>query len=247
MTLIVTLDRPQTHNAMTPGMGEALGAILDEFEADDNLLTAVITGAGSRAFCGGFDLAYAVAHPEVFEQPLAFSEVVRRATGSKPIIAAVNGDAFGLGFELALACDLIVASPGARFCLPEPKVGLAAIGGGAVRLSRQIGFKHALGMLLTAKPVSADEGWRLGFVNEIVKDGTVVDAALRWSELIERCAPLAVRATKQMAYENFDKPDMATALDPRSYPAVAAVLVSVDAREGALAFAERRTPNWKGR
>jgi crotonobetainyl-CoA hydratase len=232
---------------MTPAMGVSLGKILDAYDLEDDARTAVITGSGDRAFCGGFDLDYAASHPEIYEQPMSFSEIIRREPSPKPVIAAVNGDAFGLGFELALACDLIVASKNARFGLPEPKVGLAAIGGGVVRLTRQIGLKRALGMLLTAKAVSAEDGYQLGFVNEVVGTESALDAALRWSQLIGRCSPLAIRATKQMAYENFEKPNLRSALDPREYPAVQTMLASVDAREGARAFAEKRPPCWLGR
>jgi enoyl-CoA hydratase/carnithine racemase len=246
-TLIVTINRPQTHNALTPDMGAALGAILGDYGQNDAALVAIITGAGERAFCGGFDLGYAAAHPEIFDQAMSFSEIVRRPTDLKPLIAAVNGDAFGLGFELALACDLIIAGANARFCLPEPKVGLAAIGGGVVRLTRQIGLKRAMGMLLTGTAVAAEEGQRLGFVNEVVLGEPVLDAALRWGELIARCAPLAIRATKQMAYDNFDRPDLQAALNPHGYPAVAKMLASADVREGARAFTERRVPRWLGR
>jgi crotonobetainyl-CoA hydratase len=246
-TLIVTINRPQTHNALTPDMGFALGAILDDYGRNDAAAVAIITGAGERAFCGGFDLGYAAAHPEIFDQPMAFSEIVRRGTDLKPVIAAVNGDAFGLGFELALACDLIIAGANARFALPEPKVGLAAIGGGVVRLTRQIGLKRAMGMLLTASVVSADEGVRLGFVTEIAVSEPVLDTAIRWSERIARCAPLAIRATKQVAYDNLDKPNLQAALDPRAYPAVTTMLASADVREGARAFTERREPHWLGR
>lgn len=244
--LTITIARPSASNALHPPACAELGQVLDWYEANSDAVVCIITGEGDKAFSAGFDLRYADAHPELYENPLFASEIVRRAQRSKPLIAAVNGVAVGLGFELALACDLIVAAAHASFGLPEPRVGLAAMGGGVVRLSRQIGLKKALGLILTGRIVSAQEGYEAGFINEIAT-GNVLDCARKWAAQIAECAPLAVKASLQMAYGNFELPDLATALDPHSYTAALEVLASDDASEGRHAFIERRKPKWTGR
>jgi enoyl-CoA hydratase/carnithine racemase len=244
--LTITIVRPQVHNALHPPACREIGAVLDALETRTDADVAIITGAGEKAFSAGFDLRWANEHPEVLTQPLIASEITRRQGIGKPLIAAVNGLALGLGFELALACDLIVAAKHARFGLPEARVGLAAMAGGVVRLTREIGPKRALGMILTGNMCSADEGLRAGFVNEIA-DGDVLAAARRWAASIAECSPLSLRASKEMAYRSADLPDMAAALDPRSYPAVTRVLESEDAVEGRRAFLENRKPQWRGR
>ena len=150
------------------------------------------------------------------------------------------------GFEIALARDLIVASTNAKFALPEPKVGLAALAGGMQRLPRQIGMKNALGMMLTGRHVSAEEGMRLGFVNEVVEPENLISAAKAWAKQIEECSPMSIRATKQVAYENFNEPDLEKSMKAH-YSAVKALFGSEDFIEGPVAFAEKRLPNWKGK
>jgi enoyl-CoA hydratase/carnithine racemase len=157
----------------------------------------------------------------------------------------VNGVAMGGGFEIALACDLIVASETATFALPEPRVGLAALAGGIHRLPRQIGLKNAMGMLLTGRRVSAAEGLRLGFVNEVVPPRELMSAARRWADQILECAPLSVRASKQAAMAGLDL-GLEEACNARSEGLVAMVK-SQDFVEGPRAFAEKRAPRWKGR
>jgi len=242
---VLTLARPHALNAFDDAMVRALDRSLSAAEDDEAVRVVVLTGEG-KAFSAGFDLAYAGRHPEVYRNPSFGAEIVRRPLRRKPLIAAVNGIAFGLGFELALACDLIVAAGDAQFALPEPTVGLAAIGGGVARLSRQIGFKPALGIALSARRVSAGEGQRLGFVNEVA-EGPVVAAARAWADRIVRGAPLAIAATLEIAYRSIELPQLATALDPQRYPSIAAVLESEDAQEGRRAFMEKRAPVWRGR
>ena len=150
------------------------------------------------------------------------------------------------GFEIALACDLIVASTNAKFALPEPKVGLAALAGGMQRLPRQIGMKNALGMMLTGRHVSAEEGMRLGFVNEVVEPENLLASAKSWAKQIEECSPMSIRATKQVAYENFNEPDLEKSMSTH-YSAVKDLFSSEDFIEGPVAFAEKRLPNWKGK
>ena len=140
----------------------------------------------------------------------------------------------GGGFEIALACDLIVASTNAKFALPEPKVGLAALAGGMQRLPRQIGMKNALGMMLTGRHVSAEEGKSLGFVNEVVEPENLLSAAKAWAKQIEECSPMSIRATKQVAYENFNEPDLEKSMKAH-YSAVKELFGSEDFIEGPVA------------
>jgi len=244
--LTITINRPQVRNALHPPACEEIGAALDRFESLADASVAIITGSGDKAFSAGFDLRWANDHPEVMQNPLIGSEITRRKQIGKPVIAAVNGLALGLGFELALACDLIVAAPHAKFGLPEPRVGLAAMAGGVVRLTREIGPKRALAIILTGAMVSAQDGLRDGFVNQIAADG--LDACAReWARAMAECSPLSLKASKEMAYRYSELDDLQAALDPRSYPAVMKVLDSADAIEGRRAFLESRKPQWQGR
>jgi enoyl-CoA hydratase/carnithine racemase len=244
--LTVTLERPELLNALHPPAHVELDAIWNEFEADRELWVAIVTGAGDRAFCAGNDLKYQAAGGRVVVPPSGFAGLTARYDMVKPVIAAVNGVAMGGGFEIALACDLIVASERAAFALPEPRVGLAALAGGVHRLPRQIGLKHAMGMILTGRRVSAEEGLRLGFVNEIVPHAELAAAARRWADAICECAPLSVRASKEAALRGLDAATLREAVDGR-YEQMVAMVMSEDFREGPRAFAEKRKPAWKGR
>jgi len=243
---IVTLNRPEVMNSLHPPANFELEAVFDDFVADPDLWVAIITGAGDRAFSAGNDLKFTAQHGGRLEvNPKGFAGLTARYDNWKPVIAAVNGVAMGGGFEIALACDIIVASEKAVFALPEPRVGLAALAGGMHRLPRSIPLKHAMGMLLTGRRVSAEEGYRLGFVNEVVPDGEALKGAKRWAEQIIACAPLSVRASKQSAYQGLAQ--SVEEASRTSYDQVVAMVKSQDFIEGPRAFAEKRDPVWKGR
>jgi enoyl-CoA hydratase/carnithine racemase len=243
--LTVTLNRPEVRNAIHPPAARELEQVFDEFEADPELWVAILTGAGDLAFSAGNDLKYQAAGNKMDWPKTGFGGIALRFDSVKPLIAAVNGVALGGGFEIALACDLIIASERASFGLPEPLVGQAAMAGGMHRLPRQIGLKNAMGMLLTGRRVDAAEGQRLGFVNEVVAPEQLMDAAHRWADQILECAPLSVRASKQAALQGLDAAGLEAAVRGR-YDQLYAMLKSGDYIEGARAFAEKRRPQWKG-
>lgn len=245
----ITLDRPAVLNALHKPMHAELQRAFDAFAADPESRVCVVTGAGERAFCAGSDLKAAAQSQDLLGgyPKNGYAGLIERFDLDKPLVAAVNGVALGGGFELALACDLIIASDNARFGLPEPLVGAVALGGGLHRLARQIGLKQAMGMILTAQAVSAQEGLRLGFVNEVVPQAELGLATRRWCEQILKCAPLAIAASKQTVMRGLDEPSLAAGLrHQESYPAYAAWRVAEDTREGPRAFAEKRPPRWRG-
>ena len=162
---LVTIARPERMNAIDPATDRAMGEALAALDREAEVRCIVITGAGDRAFSAGNDLRYQAEGNKIEVPPSGFAGLTARYNLNKPVIAAVNGVAMGGGFEIALACDLIIASENAVFALPEPRVGLAALAGGLHRLPRQIGTKQALGMILTGRQVKAAEGKELGFVN----------------------------------------------------------------------------------
>lgn len=243
---IITINRPEAANALNPRAQLDLMEALDAFEADDTQWVAILTGAGDKAFCAGMDLKHQAGEGGMFTAPKGFGGVTNRPGLIKPLIAAVNGFAMGGGFEIALACDIVVAARHAVFAAQEPRFGLAALAGGIQRLPAIIGLKHAMGILLTGRRVSAEEGVRLGFVNEMA-EGDVLLAARRWANEILACAPLAVRATKEATLRSLQLPAEPTILDQLAWPAMAAMLASEDAEEGPRAFAEKRNPVWRAR
>ncbi len=245
--LTVTLDRPEVMNALHPMANQELSGVFDEFVADPELWVAIITGAGDRAFSAGNDLKFQASggRGRVEMPSTGFAGLTSRFDNPKPVIAAVNGVAMGGGFEIALACDLIIASENAVFALPEPRVGLAALAGGIHRLPRHIGTKQAMGMLLTGRRVSAREGRELGFVNEVVSPDQLMKAARAWAEQILECAPLSVRASKQAALQGLEV-GLQEAMSGH-YEQLREMLKSEDFIEGPRSFAEKRKPEWKGR
>jgi enoyl-CoA hydratase/carnithine racemase len=208
---------------------------------------AILTGAGERAFCAGADLKQQAAEGGIEMPRSGFGGLTSRFDLTKPVIAAVNGVALGGGFELALACDLIIAADSASFALPEPRVGLAALGGGILRLVRQIPEKQALGMILTGRRVTAAEGRELGFVNEVVAAPELLGAARRWADMILAGSPMSIRASKAIAQRgSIGTLEEASRLQ-LGYPETVAMMASADYAEGPRAFAEKRQPRWSGR
>ena len=243
---IITINRPEVMNALHAPAHDEFSAIFDDFVSDPEQWVAIITGAGERAFSAGNDLKYQASGGDMTRgSDTGFAGITSRFDNPKPVIAAVNGVAMGGGFEIALACDLVIAAENAVFALPEPRVGLAALAGGVHRLPREIGMKQALGMMLTGRRVSAEEGKQLGFVNEVAPAGQVLEAAREWANQILECAPLSVRASKQAAMEGMDADSLEAAMNGR-YDQVNAMRHSADFIEGPLAFSEKRSPNWQG-
>lgn len=245
---IVTFNRPEKMNALHSPAHFELDAIFNDFAADPDQWVAIVTGAGERAFSAGNDLTHQASGGEMRSPPSGFAGLTSRFDLNKPLIAAVNGVAMGGGFEIALACDIIVAADNAIFALPEPRVGLAALAGGVHRLPRQIGMKQAMGMILTGRRVSAAEGKELGFVNEVTAQAELMNAARKWANLILECSPMSVRASKEAVMKGLDEPTLAAAIAGQNkYPAIAALFRSEDFKEGPLAFAQKRPPKWTGR
>jgi crotonobetainyl-CoA hydratase len=248
--LVITINRPEARNAVNGAVSTAVGDALEQAQNDDGVRAVVITGAGDKSFCAGADLK-AISRRENLYHPdhgeWGFAGYVHHFI-DKPTIAAVNGTALGGGTELALASDLVVACQSATFGLPEVKVGLFAAAGGVFRIVHQLPRKIALEMVLTGEPISAAEAAKWGLINQVVPDGTVLEAALALAERVTVNAPLSVQASKRIAYGADDGviPDEEPGW-ARTQREFGVVLKSEDAKEGPLAFAEKRPPVWKAR
>lgn len=248
----ITLNRPDSMNALNPELRYALSKHLDEVESNPNIWLAVITGKGNKAFCAGMDLKHRAELVNATEEQQNIWQRMHEDTVSlnerwyfpKPIIAKVNGYALGGGLELALACDIIIASENSEFGLPEPKRGLIAGGVGVHRLPRQIGLKPAMGYLLTGRHMRAQRAYELGLINEVVTAEQLDQAVEGWVHDILLCSPMAVRATKQVAMQGLNKPLPEAFAETYEYETDRAN--STDAVEGPRAFAEKRKPNWTG-
>ena len=245
--LWITIDRPQALNALNPQAHRELSAALDRTPPIPPLRVAVITGAGERAFCVGSDLkARAVGNADD-HPPTGFGGISHRFDLAKPVIAAVNGLALGGGVEIVAACDLAIAADHAEFALPEPRVGLAALGGGGLqRLARNLPLKYAMELVLTGRRFGAEEAKRIGLINDVVPRAELKARVRQMADAIIAGAPLAVEASKQVMLQSLALPDLATALRA-TYPAAERMLASEDAREGQRAFVEKRKPRWQGK
>ena len=243
--LTVTINRPAVMNALHSPANFELERVFNDFSADPDQWVAILTGAGDRAFSAGNDLKYQADGGKLEAVPNGFAGLTSRFDCNKPLIAAVNGVAMGGGFEIALACDLIIAADNAVFALPEPRVGLAALAGGLHRLPRQVGLKPAMGMILTGRRVSAAEGERLGFINEVVPQAELMAAAQRWARQILECSPASIRASKASVLAGLNDADLQRAMAQR-VPEVDQLFRSADFVEGPKAFAEKRPPRWQG-
>jgi enoyl-CoA hydratase/carnithine racemase len=242
---VVTINRAPVCNALNAAAHLELEHAFDVFEHEDDQKVAILTGAGDKAFCAGYDLKQQPTASGLPALPrTGFAGLTSRAGLNKPVIAAVNGLALGGGFETALACDILLASKNAVFAFPEARIGWAALAGGMHRLPREIGLKRAMGLLLTGRRVSAEEGLALGFINELV-DSDVLTAARRWARDLLGCGPLAVKATKESVLRGLCLPVHAAIEASWEYPTVKAMLRSEDAVEGVLAFNEKRAPHWR--
>jgi crotonobetainyl-CoA hydratase len=247
-TLIVTINRPDRMNALHPPANAELEQVFNDFAADPELWVAIITGAGERAFSAGNDLRWQAEGNPITVPATGFGGLTTRWDLDKPVIAAVNGVAMGGGFEIALAADIILASENASFALPEPKVGLAALAGGLHRLPRAIGLSRAMAMILTARTVPAADGRALGFVHDVVPQAELLNVAKALAAAMCELSPLSLRASKQAVLKGLEAPSLRAAYEGQGqFSAVQALFRSEDLREGPLAFAQKRKPEWKGR
>lgn len=238
----VTINRPNARNAMNKAAAEGISAAMDRLEADDDLRCAILTGAGGT-FCSGMDLKGFLRGEAPVVANRGFGGLTSW-TPKKPVIAAVDGYAFAGGMELAIACDMIVASRGAKFGIPEAKRGLVAAGGGVIQLPRLLPRQLAMELALTGDPITAERAYELGLVNRLT-DGPAIDGARELARRIAENGPLALIASKGLIRDSWNWPQEEMLTRQSAY--IAPVFSSEDAREGATAFAEKRKPNWKGK
>lgn len=245
---VLTFNRPDKLNALSSAMLDQFEARLDQAEADAGVRVVVVTGAGSRAFIAGADIGeYAGQSEAQFQAYQRRSRALfsRLAAFPKPVIAAVNGYALGGGFEVALCCDILVASANARFGLPEGLLGLCPGGGGTQRLTRAAGPYAAAQVLLFGERLTADEAQVRGLVVDVVEAAELMTVSLRWAERAARIAPLAAREMKRLVATAGELP-LASGLD-REHEALFGLYRTRDAREGIAAFVEKREARFEGR
>jgi enoyl-CoA hydratase len=241
-TLVITINRPDQRNAVNEAVAIGIADALDRLDADPGLSVGVLSGAG-KGFCAGMDLKAFVAGKRPHVEGRGFAGITQRSS-NKPLIAAVEGFAVAGGLEVALACDMIVASAGAKFGVPEVKRSLVAAGGGLLRLPRVLPRNIANELALTGEPISAERAYEFGLVNRLTAPGAALDEALAMAAQIAANGPLALTATKRILRESQDWPE--SEFFERQRAIVEPVAESQDAREGASAFAERRAPEWRG-
>jgi crotonobetainyl-CoA hydratase len=244
----VTIDRPERLNAVDAATEAELMRIWSAIEGDRDVRVVVLTGAGQRAFCTGADMkgGSGASGLEYWTAPRpgGFGGIALRETLDAPVIARVNGHALGGGMEMVLGCDIVLASSNATFGLPEPRVGRLALDGGIAMLARRIPHVWAMGMLLTGRRVAADEALRFGLVNEVVAPEALDACVDRWIADILACAPLSIRAIKQMVRAG--ERVSAREAQMQRLPALVEALRSSDQEEGVRAFQEKRAPQWRG-
>jgi crotonobetainyl-CoA hydratase len=245
----VTIDRPDVLNAIDAASERELQKIWSEIENNRDVRCVVLTGTGERAFSTGADMkgGSGASGLEYWALPRSggFGGIALRETLNVPVIARVNGHAVGGGFEMVLGCDIIVAAEQATFGLPEARVGRLPLDGGMTLLQRQVPFHLAMGVLLTGKRISAAEAFRIGLVNEVVPRAELDAAVARWVDEVLACAPLSVRAIKQVVRRTAQL-SAAEARD-QLLPALTEALQSEDSKEGVRAFIEKRKPVWRGK
>lgn len=240
--LVVTINRPDARNAANKAVAEGIAAAADTLDCDDSLRVGILTGTGGT-FCSGMDLKAFVTGERPVIEGRGFCGIVQRPP-LKPLIAAVEGYALAGGFELAIACDLIVAAANSKFGIPEAKRGLVANAGGLMRLPRQIPPRIAKELALTGEFLTAERALQYGLINAVAEAGGALDLALDFARKISANAPLAIAASKRVIDESQDwsTEEMFDRQARISRP----IFESADAIEGARAFAEKRAPNWKG-
>lgn len=240
--MVMTLNRPQVKNAADFELASAMAAAIDQLESDPDLRVGIITGAGGN-FCTGMDLKGFLKGSRPSIPGRGFCGLTE-APPKKVLIAAIEGYALAGGFEVALACDLLVASREAKFGLPEVKRGLVASAGGMMRLPQRLPFHIAMECILTGDFLGAEGAYNFGLLNRLTEPGKALDSALELAQTIAGNGPLSVATSKRVVTESADW--SRTEMFERQRDIVAPVFTSADAREGALAFAEKRKPVWTG-
>jgi enoyl-CoA hydratase/carnithine racemase len=240
---VLTINRPEARNAINRATAIALGDALDDCERDDDVWVVVLTASGDKAFSAGMDLkAFAAGEFPITEK--GFGGLTRREF-PKPLIAAANGSALAGGFEMMISCDMVVAAEHAKFGIPEASRGLIAGAGGLIRLPKRVPLTIAYEMALTAEPIDAYRAYELGLVNRVVPGDEVLDAAIALAERIAKNAPLAVRTSKDIMRQSLElSEEQAWTANDTAFGMIGQ---SADALEGAIAFAEKREPNWQGK
>jgi len=241
--MTITINRPKAKNAVNKSVADGIAAAVDELDSNDDIRVAILTGAGGT-FCSGMDLKAFVSGELPIVEGRGFAGIAE-APPKKPLIAAVEGYALAGGFELAITCDLVVAAEDSKFGIPEVKRGLVAAGGGLVRLPRQIPPRFAMELALTGDPIDSQRAADIGLVNRIAPAGQALQAATELAQTICANGPLAIAISKQIVVESaeWSSAEMFKQQQELAMPA----FISEDAQEGAVAFAEKRAPNWKGK